>query len=99
LPLGLCFTSFRRFFTIVLLHSFNIQSHLPIVLLLLEEHGPGLSQPDLKLGLAASGPTVLHHQGDAKGSDHDQEHERAQPQSFHAIAPSLTSASAFPHSI
>jgi hypothetical protein len=33
----------------------------------------------LEFGLASSGSVVLHHQGNAKARDHDQQHERAQP--------------------
>ena len=36
------------------------------------------------------GPMVTHRQADAKGCDHDQEHEGAEPKSFHVVAPNVT---------
>jgi hypothetical protein len=56
----------------------------------LGQKGQVSGQFGLVLGLAMSGPEVLHRQGDAKGRDHDQEHECSEPKSFHRIATTLT---------
>jgi hypothetical protein len=46
----------------------------------------GNEQSSLQFGHAA----VLHYQGDAKCRDHDQQHERAQPEPFHDAASNST---------
>jgi hypothetical protein len=43
-------------------------------------------QRSFKSGLADRRASLLHHHGDAKSHDHDEEHEGAQPEPFHGIA-------------
>ena len=49
----------------------------------------------LKLDHPASRPAVVHHQGDAQGREHDQQHQRTQPKSSHGIASNYSTVRAF----